>query len=686
MIREAEAYIQLSHAISYPGRNSPVAGFVKKFLCGNADLVAWFVIAWHGVSGIPPDLYDRVYSRSLESPEEFWAEAAGKVTWWRQWDRVLDRSNPPFFRWFSGGILNTCYNALDRHVEAGRKDQVALIYDSPVTRTMRKFTYGELLDAVSRCAGGLLELGVRKGDRVVIYMPMIPEAVIGMLACARIGAIHSVVFGGFAPRELATRIRDASPKVLLISSCGIEVTRIIPYKPLIDEALELAGVDIDCCVVVQRPEYEADMIPGRDRAWSGFMDRAPPAECVPVGATDPLYILYTSGTTGIPKGVVRDNGGHLVALLWSMENIYGMKPGEVFWAASDVGWVVGHSYIVYGPLAYGCTTIIYEGKSVGTPDPGAFWRVVSQHRVNALFCAPTALRAIRREDPAGSHIRKYDLSSLRTLFLAGERCDPDTLVWARENLSVPAIDHWWQTETGWAIGANPVGISLLPVKPGSCTLPMPGYDVRVLDEAGNEVSAGTTGNIAIRLPLPPGCFTTLWQKDEECRRTYFSTYPGFYLTGDAGYRDKDGYLWIMGRTDDIINTAGHRLSTGAMEEVIASHPDVAECAVAGVADEVKGEVPVGFVVLKANVNRNNGDIARELVQMVRDRIGPIASFKTAVVVRRLPKTRSGKILRGVMKKIADGKTYSVPPTIEDPAVLAEVAERLSEMGYPRRDP
>jgi len=646
--------------------------------------LACSVIAWHGGTGIPEVPYDQVYRRSLERPEEFWGEAAEEVTWWRRWDSVLDRRRPPFFRWFPGGVLNTCYNAIDRHVEGGRGDQVALVYDSPVTGIIRKYTYRELLDAVSRCAGGLLELGVRKGDRVVIYMPMIPEAVIGMLACARIGAIHSVVFGGFAPRELAARIRDAAPKVLLIASCGIEVTRIIPYKPLIDEAIALAGIDIDCCVIVQRPEDPAPLLPGRDREWNGFMDRAPPAECVPVEATDPLYILYTSGTTGIPKGTVRDNGGHLVALLWSMKNIYGMRPGEVFWAASDVGWVVGHSYIVYGPLAYGCTSILYEGKSVGTPDPGAFWRVVSQHGVSALFCAPTALRAIRREDPSGMHVRKYDISPLRTLFLAGERCDPDTLCWASETLSVPAIDHWWQTETGWAIGANPVGISMLPVKPGSCTRPMPGYDVCVLDESGREVPPGTTGNIVIRLPLPPGCFMSLWQKDEEYVKTYFSAYPGFYLTGDAGYIDGDGYLWIMGRTDDIINTAGHRLSTGAMEEVIASHPGIAECAVAGVADEIKGEVPVGFVVLKAGVNRNGKEIERELVQMVRDRIGPIASFKTAVVVRRLPKTRSGKILRAVLKKIADGQPYSVPPTIEDPSVLSEVALRLSEAGYPRR--
>ncbi|HNQ28794.1 MAG: Acetyl-coenzyme A synthetase [Methanoregulaceae archaeon PtaB.Bin009] len=625
-----------------------------------------------------------MYTRSLRDPERFWAEAAEEISWVRRWEKVLDTSGLPFARWFPGGILNTCHNALDRHVEEGRGDRVALVYDSPVTATIRRYTFKELQDLVARCAGGLRDLGVVKGDRVVIYMPMIPEAVISMLACARIGAIHSVVFGGFAPKELASRIRDARPKVVLIASCGIEVSRVIPYKPLIDEAIAIAGIPVAHCVIVQRPECPTNLADGRDREWKGFMDTASPAECVPVQATDPLYILYTSGTTGIPKGVVRDNGGHLAALLWSMRYLYGLSPGEVFWAASDVGWVVGHSYIVYGPLAYGSTSILYEGKSVGTPDPGAFWRVASQHGVNVLFCAPTALRAIKREDPGGKYLERHDLSRMRTLFLAGERCDPDTLAWAKARLSIPVIDHWWQTETGWAIGANPVGLTMLPVKPGSCTRAMPGFDVRVLDDRGIETPVGVTGNIVIRLPLPPGCFTTLWQKDDECVRTYFSAYPGFYLTGDAGFIDEDRYLWIMGRTDDIINTAGHRLSTGAMEEVLASHPDVAECAVTGVADEVKGEIPVGFVVLKSGVRRENGDVVQELIQMVRDRIGPIASFKAAVVVRRLPKTRSGKILRGVMKKIADGERYSIPPTIEDQAVLGEVAESLMSIGYPRR--
>ncbi|MFA5001866.1 MAG: propionyl-CoA synthetase [Methanolinea sp.] len=633
--------------------------------------------------GIQKVGYDEIYTRSLRDPEHFWGEAAEQVSWIRPWDRVLDTSNSPFTRWFSGGVLNTCYNALDRHIECGNGDRIALIYDSPVTSTIRKYTYRELRDLVARCAGGLRGLGVQKGDRVVIYMPMIPEAVISMLACARIGAVHSVVFGGFAPRELASRIRDARPKAVLIASCGIEVNRIIPYKPLIDEAISLAGVPVDHCMIVQRPQHRAELSEKRDREWAGFMDTAQPAECVPLQATDPLYILYTSGTTGIPKGVVRDCGGHLVALLWSMKHIYGLVPGETFWAASDVGWVVGHSYITYAPLAFGSTSILYEGKSVGTPDPGAFWRVASDHRVHVLFCAPTALRAIKREDPEGTYMKKYDLSMLRTLFLAGERCDPDTLAWARSRLSIPVIDHWWQTETGWAIGANPVGISMLSVKPGSCTKAMPGYDVHVLDDRGCEVTPGITGNIVIRLPLPPGCFTTLWQKDEECKRTYYTAYPGYYLTGDAGYIDDEGYLWIMGRTDDIINTAGHRLSTGAMEEVLASHPDVAECAVTGVADEVKGEIPIGFVVLKAGVQRENGDLVRELVHLVRERIGPIASFKVVVVVSRLPKTRSGKILRGVMKKIADGERYSVPATIEDPAVLTEVAESLLGIGYPK---
>ncbi|HOX34726.1 MAG TPA: propionyl-CoA synthetase [Methanoregulaceae archaeon] len=627
--------------------------------------------------------YEKTYRQSITDPEQFWADAAGSLNWMRRWDRVLSTANPPFTRWFEGGILNTCYNVLDRHVEGGRGNQPALIYDSPVTSTIRVYRYRELLDAVARCAGGLARLGVTKGDRVVIYMPMVPEAVIGMLACSRLGAIHSVVFGGFAPRELATRIEDAKPKVVLSSSCGIEIARVIPYKPLLDAAIGMCAWKPEACVIVQRPEHRVELTPGRDIAWDSLMD-SEPAPCTPVFATDPLYILYTSGTTGKPKGVVRDNGGHLVALSWTMRNLYGVEPGEVYWAASDIGWVVGHSYIVYGPLAYGCTTVLYEGKSVGTPDPGAFWRVIDEHHVSVLFCAPTAFRAIRREDPEAKFVKRYRMPSFRTLFLAGERCDPETLRWAEQVLQVPVIDHWWQTETGWAIGANCIGLGQFPVKPGSCTKPVPGYEIAVFDSGGKPVPAGTQGNIAVRLPLPPGCFTTLWQNDADFIKTYFSTYPGWYFTADAGMIDKDGYLWIMGRTDDIINVAGHRLSTGAMEEVLSSHPDVAESAVAGVHDPVKAEIPVGFVVLKAGRKRDPLDLEHELVKMVRERIGPIASFKEVLVVSRLPKTRSGKILRGTIKKIADGTSYTIPATIDDPVILEEIRMALGQKGFPKR--
>jgi propionyl-CoA synthetase len=627
--------------------------------------------------------YERAFHESLSNPEKFWGVAATKVRWFRNYDQVLTSSNPPFYRWFEGGMVNSCYNALDYHVEQGQKDRIALIYDSPVTNTVKKFTYGELRDLVSRCAGGLRGLGVLKGDRVVIYMPMIPEAVIAMLACARIGAIHSVVFGGFASRELATRIEDAKPRVIISASCGIEVNRIIAYKPLLDSALSQCSHKPLKCIIVQRKEAPVDLVKGRDLSWETLLE-AEPVPCVPVSSTDPLYLLYTSGTTGKPKGVLRDNGGHLVALTWSMENIYGIRPGEVYWAASDIGWVVGHSYIVYGPLFYGCTTILYEGKSVGTPDPGAFWRVIAEHGVSVLFCAPTAFRAIRKEDPHGDYIKKYDLSGFRMLFLAGERCDPDTLLWAESQLKVPVIDHWWQTETGWAIGANCAGLEMLPVKPGSCTKPVPGYDIRVLDAAGGDAPVGETGNVVVKMPLPPGCFTTLWNNDRDFVRTYFSAYPGYYLTSDAGFFDDDGYLWIMGRTDDIINVAGHRLSTGAMEEVLASHHNVAECAVAGVHDPVKGEVPLGFVVLKAGTDRTRESIERELIALVRQKIGPIASFKAAAVVKRLPKTRSGKILRGTIKKIADGVPYTVPATIDDPVILDEITANLKELGYPRQ--
>jgi propionyl-CoA synthetase len=628
-------------------------------------------------------IYEEVYARSRRDPEGFWAAAAEDIYWDRRWDRVLDGGRPPFFRWFAGGMLNTCYNALDLHIDRGRGKQRALIHDSPVTGTVRAYTYFELRDAVARCAGALARLGIGRGDRVIIYMPMVPEAVIAMLACARIGAVHSVVFGGFAPAELAKRIDDARPRLIVSASCGIEVNRVIPYKPLLDQAIAMSASRPERCVILQRPMERAALIPGRDLDWDEALSGAPAADCVPVAATDPLYILYTSGTTGIPKGVVRDHGGHAVALKWSMSNIYGVGAGDTMFTASDIGWVVGHSYIVYGPLLRGATSILYEGKPVGTPDPGAFWRLSAQHGVNVIFTAPTAFRAIKKEDPQGVHVGQHDLSRFRTLFLAGERCDPDTLHWAEERLGVPVIDHWWQTETGWPIAANCVGLGMLPVKPGSPTKPVPGYDVRVLDEQGRDAPAGQIGSIVLRLPLPPGCLPTLWNNDAGYEKSYLEAYPGNYLTGDAGYRDEDGYVYVMSRVDDIINVAGHRLSTGAMEEVLAGHPDIAECAVVGVADELKGEVPLGLVVTKAGVERSEADIVGELVQRVRDTIGPVAAFKTAAVVKRLPKTRSGKILRGTVKRMADGVPYTVPATIDDPAILDEVAGRLRALGYPR---
>ena len=627
--------------------------------------------------------YSEVYARWRAEPEAFWAEAAEAVHWYRRWDTLLDDSHAPLYRWFHGGEVNSCYNALDRHVENGRADQIALIYDSPLTSTVRAYTYRELRDEVARFAGVLRGRGVTRGDRVVIYMPMVPETVIGMLACARIGAIHSVVFGGFASAELASRITDARPKAILTASCGIEIDRVVPYKPLLDRAIELADFKPESCIVLQRSQVPAPLVPGRDHDWRELAAAATPADCVPVLATDPLYILYTSGTTGNPKGIVRDNGGHLVALTWSMRYLYGVEPGETFWAASDLGWAVGHSYIVYAPLFHGNTTVLYEGKPVGTPDEGSFWRVIAQHRVNVFFTAPTAFRAIRRCDPAGEHIRRYDLGAFRTLFLAGERTDPATLEWAEQQLGVPVIDHWWQTETGWPITCNCVGLGLLPVKPGSCGVPVPGYDVRVLSDEGKEVRAGDTANVVIRLPLPPGCAPTLWNNDGGYQTSYLSAYPGYYRTADAGIKDEDGYLWIMGRTDDVINVAGHRLSTGAMEEVLAAHPDVAECAVVGVSDAVKGEVPLGLVVLKAGAARDRGELVAELIKLVRDRIGPVASFKTATTVKRLPKTRSGKIVRGTIKKIADGVAYTMPPTIDDPATLEEISADLAAIGYPR---
>ncbi|MBN1947963.1 MAG: propionyl-CoA synthetase [Bradymonadales bacterium] len=628
--------------------------------------------------------YQENYRRSIEDPDGFWGQAAEEIHWEKRWNRVLDDRTPPFYRWFSGGVLNTCYNAVDRHVEGGRAEQAAVIYDSPVSGNKQVLTYRQFRDQVARFAGVLRNLGVQKGDRVIVYMPMIPEAMVAMLACARIGAIHSVVFGGFAARELATRIEDARPKVVVSASCGLEPKRIVPYKPLLDQAIELSRAKPECTIIYQRPQESAPMVSGHDHDWEELMAGASPVDCVPLEATDPLYILYTSGTTGKPKGVVRDNGGHAVALKWTMKAIYDIDPGEVYWAASDIGWVVGHSYIVYGPLLQGCTTILYEGKPVGTPDPGAFWRVVSEHGVNALFTAPTAIRAIKREDPAGEHMQRYDIQSLRTLFLAGERCDPDTLLWSQAKLGVPVIDHWWQTETGWGIAANCMGLERLPVKPGSPTKAAPGYDVRILDESGDPVEAGKIGSIVVKLPLPPGCLPTLWNDDEGYINSYLSTYQGHYLTGDAGYQDEEAYLFIMSRIDDIINVAGHRLSTGAMEEVLSAHPDVAECAVVGVADELKGEIPVGFVVLKAGVQRDEKEIASELVQAVRDKIGPVAAFKTAMVVKRLPKTRSGKILRGTIKKIADGREYRVPATIDDPVVLEEITDSLKGIGYTRK--
>jgi propionyl-CoA synthetase len=628
--------------------------------------------------------FDEIYRRSLDDPEGFWADAAAEIDWVEPWEEVLDDSHAPFYRWFAGGRLNSCFNALDRHVERGRADQLALIYDSPVTATTAAFTYRELRDAVARFAGALAAQGVERGDRVVVYMPMVPEAVIAMLACARIGAIHSVVFGGFAANELASRIEDATPKVVVSASCGIEVDRVIPYKPLLDAAIAMVEAKPKRSIILQRPQLEAELDPDRDIDWEEAVSAAEPARCVPVEATDPLYILYTSGTTGQPKGIVRDNGGHVVALQWTMKHVYDVDPGEVYWAASDIGWAVGHSYTVYAPLFHGCTSVLYEGKPVGTPDAGAFWRVISEHGVCTLFTAPTAFRAIRQQDPEGSHIGRYDLSDFRALFLAGERCDPETLGWAEQKLGVPVIDHWWQTETGWPIAANCLGIERLPVVPGSPTRAVPGWDVSVLDNHGREAPPGEIGALVVKLPMPPGSSPTLWNADERFREAYLSAFPGYYQTADAGYVDDAGYVFVMGRTDDIINVAGHRLSTGAMEEVLASHPDVAECAVVGAADELKGQVPVGFVVLKAGVERPHVEIVAEVVQLVRDRIGPVASFKTAAVVDRLPKTRSGKILRGTMRRIADGDEYTIPATIDDPVVLDEMYDALREIGYARR--
>ena len=620
--------------------------------------------------------YDETYAAWRRDPEAFWAKAAEGIDWTRPPERIFDPTLGPYGQWFAGGELNTCYNAIDRHVAAGRGEQAALIWDSPMTGRIVTYTYAELRDRTARVAGALANLGVERGDRVVIYMPMVPEAAIAMLACARLGAIHSVVFGGFAAAELAKRIDDATPKVIVSASCGLEPGRVIPYKPLLDAAIAFSAHKPKSCLILQREQVTAALISGRDHDFAAAEAAATPHDPVPVKATDPLYILYTSGTTGKPKGVVRDNGGHAVALHWTMHNLYGVDPGDVYWAASDVGWVVGHSYIVYAPLLAGCTTIMYEGKPVGTPDPGAFWRVCSQHKVRVMFTAPTAFRAIRQQDPEASHLAKYDLSKLETLFLAGERCDPPTAIWATEKLRIPVVDHWWQTETGWAITANFKGLGLFAPKPGSGGRASPGYDVQALDDEGQVLARGETGNLSVKLPLPPGCAPTLWKNDDGFRTSYISDFPGWYRTGDAGIIDDEGGVWIMGRTDDIINVAGHRLSTGSMEEVLASHPDVAECAVVGAKDELKGQIPLGLVVLKAGVTRPNPEVIKELIALVRERIGPVAAFKDAQVVARLPKTRSGKILRASIRRIADGEAVVAPATIDDPAILEEIGAVL----------
>jgi propionyl-CoA synthetase len=626
--------------------------------------------------------YDVAYCQSITDPAGFWGKVAEEIDWVKPWDAVLDSSNPPFYRWFTGAVCNTCYNALDRHVERGRAEQAALIYDSPMTGgTVESYTYRALRDRVAKFAGALKARGVGYGDRVILYMPMVPEAVIAMLACARLGAVHSVVFGGFAASELAVRIDDCQPKVIVTASCGIEPGRTIAYKPLLDSAIEQAQHKPKACIVVQRSQLAANLIAGRDVDWHEAEAAAEPADCVPVKATDPLYILYTSGTTGRPKGVVRDNGGHMVALKWTMKAIYDVEPGDVYWAASDVGWVVGHSYMVYGPLLHGCTTILYEGKPVGTPDAGAFWRVISQHRVKSMFTAPTSFRAIKREDPDAVLLKDYDLSRFRILFLAGERTDPDTLRWAEGHLNKPVIDHWWQTETGWSIAANCMGLEHLPVKAGSPTKPAPGWGLDVLDAAGNSVKPGGIGALVARLPMAPGSLLTLWNADDRCRQSYFNSFPGYYETADAGYIDEDGYVYVMGRTDDIINVAGHRLSTGAMEEVLSSHQDIAECAVVGVADALKGQVPMGFIVLKNGVTHGGAEIVRDVVALVRERIGPVAAFKEAVIVDRLPKTRSGKVLRSIMQKIVDGEEYRMPATIDDPVILEEIKVALGRIDH-----
>ena len=628
--------------------------------------------------------YSEVYESWKANPEQFWMEAAKAISWDSAPTKALTDKGDGLYEWFADAKVNTCYNAVDRHVEQGRGEQTAIIYDSPITQTKREISYVELRNRVATLAGALRAKGVEKGDRVIIYMPMIPEALEAMLACARLGAVHSVVFGGFAANELAVRIDDAKPKAIIAASCGLEPGRTVHYKPLLDGAIDLANHKPDFCVIFQREQEVAELVPGRDVNWHGFQYGVEPAECVPVEGNHPSYILYTSGTTGQPKGVIRHTAGQLVALNWTMKNIYNVDPGDVFWAASDVGWVVGHSYICYGPLIHGNTTIVFEGKPVGTPDAGTFWRVISEHKVKSFFTAPTAFRAVKREDPKGEYVKKYDLSCLEQGYLAGERADPDTITWAQEQLQVPVVDHWWQTETGWSIAANPLGIEELPTKLGSPAVPMPGYDVEILDEGGNPVAAGELGAIAVKLPLPPGTLPTLWNAEDRFKKSYLNTFPGYYETGDAGMKDEDGYLYIMARTDDVINVAGHRLSTGAMEEVLAGHPDVAECAVIGVSDSLKGQMPVGFLCLNSGCETAHEDVVSQVVKLVREKIGPVAAFKLACVVDRLPKTRSGKILRGTMVNIADGTPWKMPATIDDPAILDEITTALQGLGYAKQ--
>ena len=622
--------------------------------------------------------YKKIYDSSIKNKEDFWKKVSDDIFWYKKPTKILNTSNPPFYKWFEDGITNTCYNALDFHIDKGMGEKLALIWDSPITNSKEKYTFNQLKEKVALFAGALKNLGANKGDRIIIYMPMIPEAVIAMLACARIGAVHSVVFGGFASNELANRIDDSKAKIIISASCGYEPGRTVEYKPLINKAIEIARHNPEKCIIFQRKDFKAKLDSKLDIDWEEALKSAKPAGCEQMKASDYAYILYTSGTTGLPKGIVRDIGGHIVALKWTMKNVYNINQDDVWWSASDIGWIVGHSYIVYGPLFYGCTTILYEGKPVGTPDAGAFWRVVSEHKVKSLFTAPTAIRAIKKEDPNGEFFNKYDLSNFKCLFLAGERADPDTIKWAEKLLKVPVLDHWWQTETSWAISANCIGIESFPTKYGSAFKPVPGYDIKILNSDRKELEPGKMGDIVIKLPLPPGTFPTLWKADERYRENYMSNYPGYYQTYDAGHIDEDGYVWIMSRTDDIINVAGHRLSTGSIEEVLAEHKDVAECAVIGIADKLKGQIPIGLLALKTGVTKDKKDIISECIAMVREKVGPVSSFKLAIVVKRLPKTRSGKVLRGTVRKIADNEPYKMPATIDDPVILDEIKKDLIE--------